>query len=228
MASTETIRHESDEWHASYGDPVEIQRRLRNMPGKLARLGVTEQPRESRILDMCCGHGEALMVMNTWGFRHVEGFDQRIHEPLKSAKEFTCHEGNAHATGLLSNHYDLILNIHSMHHLGNVEQLSIWIEEMRRILKPNGRFAIVDFYASPHLALAFWLFRHDWFHMNRYLRHFGKQVQDEWDFLGPYVKNWNAIRRLLWNNGFEVERCTYDPWYFYLTLRKAPAAEVTS
>jgi SAM-dependent methyltransferase len=221
VSNMSNVRQETDEWHEWYGDAAEIQRRLQNMPEKLARFGLREADRRARILDMCCGHGEALQVLKDWGFSDIEGFDQRIHEPLRSSSVKT-HEGDAHKTGLPSQHFDWILNIHSMHHLGSVEDLRLWIEEMRRLLKPGGRFAIVDFRPTWQLHLAFWLFRRDWFHATRYLRHFGKQVQDEWDqMLEPYLRNWAKIRELLWSNGFQVERESSDLWYFYLTLRKS-------
>jgi ubiquinone/menaquinone biosynthesis C-methylase UbiE len=220
MNTSNPVRYETDDWHAAYGTPEQIEFRRKTISPKLKRFGIDQAPKDARILDMCCGHGEALEVLASQGFTRLEGFDQRIHEPLKSHPAIPTYEGNAAETGLPSESYDWIMNIHSMHHLGDVPALAKWVEEMRRILKPGGRFSIVDFWKTPWLMAAMFMFRQRAFHMTPYIKAFGDQVIDEWHFLNPFFANSRQIMALLKDNGFEIERLEHDPWYFYLTLRK--------
>lgn len=219
MANPTSVRQETDEWHEAYGTPEQIAFRLRTIGPKLVRFGIDKAPKDIRILDMCCGHGEALKQLSDWGFKSIEGFDQRIHEPLKSDPRIPSYEGNAADTKLPSESYDWIMNIHSMHHLGNVEQLTQWIAEMRRILKPGGHFSIVDYWKTPWLMTAMWFFRRPWTHVTPYIKTYGEQIIDEWEYLDPFFRDADKIRAALLN-GFEVVRENHDPWHFYLTLRK--------
>jgi ubiquinone/menaquinone biosynthesis C-methylase UbiE len=220
MAMNESVRLETDDWHHKYGTPEQIEFRRRTISPKLIHFGIDQAPRDIRVLDMCCGHGEALEVMKNWGFTNLEGFDQRIHEPLKSNLQIASYEGNAAETGLESGSYDWVMNIHSMHHLGNVPQLAIWVDEMRRILKPGGRFSIVDYWTTPWLKLAMFMFRQRALHVTPYIRTYGEQIIDEWEFLEPFFRDAKPIMALLTDNGFEVERHSHDLWHFYITLRK--------
>ena len=221
MDEVTNVRLETDEWHQAYADPVEVARRAQILPGKLKRFGILDIADKSiKVLDMCCGHGEALQGMRKLGFTNLEGFDQRIHDPLKSDPEIKSYAGDARNTGLPADSYDWITCIHSTHHLGTPAELRLFVDEMKRILKPGGRFSILDFYPSARTKLAMFLFRQNWFHLTRYMKHYGEQVQEEWDILEPYIYGFEKIRPIFWNNGFEVERCEYDLWHFYLTLRK--------
>jgi len=217
---TGAVRRETDAWHDLYADPAEIARRRRNMPRKLERLGVTRAPRDSHVLDMCCGHGEALRTLLDLGFTNLHGFDQRIHAAPRTETRIVWREGDARATGYPPESFDWILNIHAMHHLGSVEALSLWFDEMHRILKPSGRLSLVDFRVTPQLHLAFWLVRRKWLQRTRYLRHFGRQIVEEWDILRYYIDHWNEITSLLRNRNFRIVGRRTDLWHHYLVLEK--------
>ena len=211
---------ESAAWARVYGQNAEIRRRQLAMPGKLRRLGVHQAPRDAAILDMCCGHGEALNALYDMGFRNLSGMDLTIPETLAAEGQFAVRVGDACHPDYSAASFDWILNIHALHHLGGAEQVEQFLAESSRILKPGGRLSIVDFPASLQIRLAFWWLRQDVFLWTPHLENIGRMVQEEWHFLKEYLRQWRRVRQLLYKGWFELESARRDVFYFYLTLRK--------
>lgn len=216
----ETRPTESDLWHEAYANPTAIGRRRGAMPAKLSRLGVDRAKREASILDLCCGHGEALDCLYGMGFRRLYGLDLRVDEQLAGDARFQTQAADALAPPYPDATFDWIVNIHAMHHLASAERVSRMLEECWRLLRPGGRLGIIDFPASPQVRLAFWFFRQDRFLWTPYLKNFGRMVQEEWSFLKDYLPQWPHVRSLLQDGRLQVEQCRRRLFYFYLTLRK--------
>jgi ubiquinone/menaquinone biosynthesis C-methylase UbiE len=211
---------ESDLWHAAYANPAAIGRRRGAMPAKLRRLGMDCAPRDAAILDLCCGHGEALECLYERGFRRLHGLDLRIDDGLAADSRFQTQAADALTPPYPDATFDWIVNIHAMHHLASAERVSRMLDECWRLLRPGGRLGIIDFPASPQVCLAFWFFRQNRFLWTPYLKTFGRMVQEEWSFLKDYLPQWPHVRSLLWDGRLRVEQCHRGLFYFYLTLRK--------
>jgi len=213
-------RRESKLWHQTYACDAETRRRLRAFPRKLRLLGLDQASRDAAVLDLCCGHAEALCCLNEMGFSDLCGVDLQIDEDLASDHRFQVHCGDALHTPYPDARFDWVLNIHSMHHFATVENVRQFLRESWRLLKPGGRLGIVDFPASPQIRLAFWFFRQNRFLWTPYLKRFARLLQEEWHFLKDYLPEWHKVRALLLDGPFEVERRTRRLFYSYLTLRK--------
>jgi ubiquinone/menaquinone biosynthesis C-methylase UbiE len=107
-----------------------------------------------------------------------------------------------------------------LHHLASAEEVSRFLQEAERVLKPGGRLGVLDFPASPQIRLAFWFFRHGWLQFTPYLRWFTTVVREEWWFLRTYLPQWPEVRRLLLHGAWKVERKHHGIFYFHFTLRK--------
>jgi len=220
IKATSADRRESDVWLETYANEKEVNRRRREMPAKLARLGLTPEHRHLDVLDVCCGHGEALDALYGAGFRRLSGMDLTVTEALAADPRFQIHQGNVTDTKLPATSYDWITCIHSMHHLAEAENVRLFLDESWRLLRPGGRLSILDFPGSPQIKLAFWFFRQPRLHATPYLRYFGRIIQEEWFFLKDYLPQWPVVRRHLWHGRFRVERSSSSLFYYYLTLRK--------
>jgi ubiquinone/menaquinone biosynthesis C-methylase UbiE len=214
------IANESDAWRAVYLDEKQQRRRLAAMRDKFQLLGLDKLSRDAKVLDLCCGAGEALVALSEMGFQDLSGIDISVPKPLKDDSRFEVFEGNALATGLPGGQYDLVLNIHSMHHFASAENVGRFLQEAKRLLRPGGRLAIIDFPNSPQIRLAFWFFRQNLGLVTPYLRFFGSIIQEEWHFLKNYLPQWPKVRSLLHNGEFEVISHRKTLFYFYIVLRK--------
>ncbi len=211
---------ETHTWHDAYRSPAQRRRRRRAFPRKLRLLGIDRADRRSRVLDVCCGHGEALEELYALGFRHLVGLDITLDAALVADGRFEIHQADARDTGLPDTSFDWILNIHSMHHLGMAPDIERFINECWRLLKPGGRLSIIDFSDSPQIRLAFWWFRQSWCQWTSYLKTFGRMVSEEWCFLKDYLPQFPAVWRCLLGSRFRVESLRRGLFYFYLTLGK--------
>lgn len=218
--ATSPDRHESAAWLENYANDRERRRRHRAMPAKLARLGLLKAPRDTRLLDLCCGHGEALDVFHHLGFRQLHGIDLTISEELAADSRFAIRQGDVTHTGFADGSFDWLTCIHSLHHLADAATVAKFMDESWRLLQPGGRLSIVDFPGSPQIRLAFWFFRQPQLQVTSYQRYFGRIIREEWGFLKGYLPQWPQVRQLLWAGRFEVEISRSSLFYYYLTLRK--------
>lgn len=213
-------REETEAWSEAYGDEAEIGRRRAAMPGKLRMLGADRADRNIRVLDLCCGNGEALDALYEMGFRDLHGGDIAISDRVAADRRFDVRVCDAANPPFEDASFDWIFVIHAMHHLGLAPQIEVVLNHCFRMLKPGGRLSVVDFPNSPQIRLAFWWFRLGWFQWTPYLKHFGQVVREEWVFLKHYLPQFPAVRRLLLNGKFQVESKEETLFYFYWTLRK--------
>jgi ubiquinone/menaquinone biosynthesis C-methylase UbiE len=211
---------ETDAWKEEYLAHQQRDRRLLEMPAKLAKLGLDEKERGSKVLDLCCGSGETLLTLHTMGFRDLAGVDLTVpHELLEDAR-FHVVQGDALNTEVPSATCDWVLNIHAMHHFASAENVERFLAESYRVLKPGGKLGIIDFPNSPQIRLAFWFFRQNIGLVTPYLKYFGKLIQEEWSFLQHYLPQWPHIHDLLHKGRFRVVSETRSLFYFHLVLQK--------
>jgi ubiquinone/menaquinone biosynthesis C-methylase UbiE len=124
---------------------------------QLAIEGLTDQ-RYLQILDLCCGSGQAtqfLLKRFTADTTHVIGLDasplslQRARQNVPQA-EFV--EGWAEKMPFSSQQFDLVHTSVALHEM-EPERLMQILQEVDRVLKPGGIFALVDFHAPTHPLL---------------------------------------------------------------------------
>ncbi|MBI3273331.1 MAG: class I SAM-dependent methyltransferase [Planctomycetes bacterium] len=213
-------REEPAEWQETYFDEAEVRKRRARMPGKLRALGLGEADRGGRVLDLCCGGGEALEALHDLGFRDLHGVDVTLSERLRADPRFQVKAGDVRKLELPDASVDFVLLLHSLHHMETVENVSLLLDEAWRVLRPGGRFGIVDFGNTLPIRLAFWVFRHDALLWTRGMRRFGRIIQSEWRFLKDYLPRWGEVEKLLYRGRWEVASRRPGLFYFKLVLGK--------
>lgn len=214
-------REETDKWQETYADESEQQRRREQMPPKLKLLGLLDSDHETQILDLCCGHGETLDCLFENGFKNLKGIDLHLPDKVAEDKRFKAKAGDATQTGYPDESFDWVICIHSLHHFANAENVEKLMNEVHRVLKPGGRFGVIDFPNSLQIRLAFWFFRQKPFLITPYLRFFGAIIQEEWSFLQYYLPQWPQVRKLLDDDPrFEQTVLEKQFFYYYRTIRK--------
>ncbi|NDJ16376.1 class I SAM-dependent methyltransferase [Myxacorys almedinensis] len=120
---------------------------------------------ETEVLDLCCGSGQttAFLVQRS---RHVTGLDASplsIKRAQKNVPQAAYVEAFAEEIPLADNRFDLVHTSAAMHEM-ETPQLRQIFQEVYRVLKPGGFFAMVDFHLPtnplfiPGLTVFFWLF----------------------------------------------------------------------
>jgi ubiquinone/menaquinone biosynthesis C-methylase UbiE len=215
------IVNESDDWQSAYRDPQLIGRRARTHRRKMQRLGVFNWPRESKVLDLCCGSGEALRILRAENFQRLYGVDVTVDPDLAREPWVELKAGDGRSLPYADNTFDNILCMHSLHHLGGVEGVRRTLTEAARILKPGGQFALIDHYNAAQVWLAFWGVRQSWLMWpTSGLRSFHKQHIEEWPYLSEYIRTYAETRAVIDALGFTPVVDGKGAFFFYWTGRK--------
>jgi ubiquinone/menaquinone biosynthesis C-methylase UbiE len=212
---------ETSRWHSVYKDESLVARRASSHKRKLARLGALQLPRDARVLDLCCGTGEALQILRDEGFTDLHGSDITIDPGLAKKPWVTLQAADACELPYAAATFDAVLCMHSLHHLGGVPRVGRTFDEAARILKPGGRLMVLDHYDSPQLRLAFWGLSKRWLTWpTQGLRSFREQHEEEWPYMYEYLDAWNAVHVMLADLPFHVDVDRRGLFFFYWAGRK--------
>lgn len=220
MEDQTKITAESIDWQSAHYEEPYYSERTAKLTPKLNRLGILAMPADTRILDTCCGRGEALQALRRAGFRNLEGIDATP-QPHGDSAGIILHHGDVQQMPFADASFDVILNLHALHHLGGAEGVSRFLGECHRVLKPQGILAIVDFPSSPQIRSLFWLLRKKIFAITGGLRNFSQILDEEWGYLYPYLQSWPRVKAVLDGAPFTTLRNRRRFFLFYRTMRRA-------
>ncbi len=117
---------------------------------QLALEGVAIAP-EMRVLDLCCGSGQATWMLVQHS-HHVTGLDaspKAIQRAKHRVPQAEYVEAFAEAMPFSDCQFDLVHTSAALHEM-KPAQLQQILQEVRRVLKPGGVFALVDFHAPTN------------------------------------------------------------------------------
>ncbi len=147
---------------------------------------------DTKILDLCCGAGQATRELVKHS-QNVTGLDaspiaiQRAKQNVPQAKYV---ESFAEKMPFSDRQFDLVITNTAMHEM-DAEQLRQIIEEVNRVLTPAGQFIIIDFHRPTNplfwlpVATFLWLF----------------ETETAWQLLNT------DLTQILSKSGFKVESC---------------------
>lgn len=131
---------------------------------RLALVGLAIAP-DTRVLDLCCGSGQATQVLVQQS-EQVTGLDASplsLRRAQHNVPQAEYVEAFAEAMPFGDRQFDLVHTSVALHEMA-APQLQQIVQEVHRVLKPGGTFALVDFHAPTHplwvpgIALFLWLF----------------------------------------------------------------------
>jgi ubiquinone/menaquinone biosynthesis C-methylase UbiE len=210
---------EKEGWvSAHYRQPYH-SRRVAKLPEKLKKLGILGLPPSTRVLDACCGGGEAMEALRVHGFERIWGTDSLPQSSWQtSAGRFAA--SDVRRLPFASDTFEAVVNLHALHHLENSNGVRDFLDEAFRVLRPGGRLFIIDFPATPQIRFLFWAMRNRLGLLTGGLRNFAEIVDEEWEYLSGYLNDWPRVQRQLRTSGFEVAAWKSGLFLFYLCLEK--------
>ncbi len=131
---------------------------------RLALQGLTILP-ETKVLDLCCGSGQATQILVEYS-QNVTGLDASplsLKRARQNVPQAEYVEAFAEDMPFADNLFDFVHTSVAMHEM-EPTQLRKILNEVYRVLKPGGTFALVDFHPPtnplfwPPISLFLWLF----------------------------------------------------------------------
>ena len=143
-----------EKWENAYLRFETPEEEIRKFTRRLHALGASEWPRGARILELFCGRGNGLVALERLGFTDLQGVDLSPRLVALYRGRARCAAGDCRALPVPSGSCDVAIVQGGLHHLPDVvADLPVVIEEVRRVLKPGGRFVVVEPWLTPFLSV---------------------------------------------------------------------------
>ena len=142
-------------WEDAYRRFESPSDEIRKFRGRLIAAGADRWPRESEILEICCGRGNGLKALSSLGFTSLRGVD--LSEELRLAYDgpANLYVGDCRSLSLDDASVDIVVVQGGLHHLPDVPgDLDLALREIRRVLRPGGRFVAVEPWDTLFLRIA--------------------------------------------------------------------------
>ena len=195
MTDTKIIRHVAagqlccdPEWEAAYKRSETPEQEIAKFMARLKRFGFAELNREARIVEIFCGRGNGLVALQRMGFQNVEGVDLSDSLLEEYRGPATLHLADCLDLPLDEDGYDVVIVQGGLHHLPQMPtDLDRCLGCVRRILKPTGKFYVIEPWSTPFLTLA--------------------HTVTEWPIMRKVYAKGDALAIMT-----ERERVTYEQW----------------
>jgi len=143
------------EWEAAYKRFETPEQEIEKFIGRLKRFEFESLSRESRIVEIFCGRGNGLVALERMGFRNLEGVDlsDSLLEEYRGSAQL--HLADCLDLPLDAGVYDAVIVQGGLHHLPKIpDDLDRSLACVRRILKPDGKFYVIEPWKTPFLVFA--------------------------------------------------------------------------
>jgi ubiquinone/menaquinone biosynthesis C-methylase UbiE len=151
--SSEKLQAGISPWEEAYLRFETPEEEIVKFQKRLKKMGVTDLPRESHIVEIFCGRGGGLHALEQFGFTHLEGVDLSQNLVRQYRGNAQLYVSDCRQMPFRDHSKDVLIVQGGLHHLfklpGDLEQV---IVEARRVLKPGGRFVIVEPWRTPFLS----------------------------------------------------------------------------
>jgi SAM-dependent methyltransferase len=144
----------SSPWEQAYLRFETPEQEIEKFMRRLRLAGCEEWPRDAKVIELFCGRGNGLHALARLGFDNLEGAD--LSAPLISrysgpAKCYVC---DCRELPFENASRDIIVVQGGLHHLPKLpHDLEKTLAEIKRVLKPGGRFFLVEPWRTPFLQM---------------------------------------------------------------------------
>lgn len=143
-----------ERWEDAYRRFETPEEERRKFLKRLRSFGAKEWDRSLDVLEIFCGTGNALHAWSELGFSNLEGIDlsRRLLEAYRG--QARLYVGDCRDIKLSNESKDVVAVQGGMHHLPDVRRdLPLVLAEVARVLRPGGRFLVVEPWWTPFLRV---------------------------------------------------------------------------
>jgi SAM-dependent methyltransferase len=149
---------EPNAWEAAYLRFETPEEELRKFLRRLRKLGATAWSRDAQVVELFCGRGNGLNALQHLGFTRLEGVDLSPALLANYTGPAKCVAADCRQLPFPDASRDIVIVQGGLHHLpelpGDLEQV---VGEVRRVLRPGGRFMVVEPWHTPFLRFVHWV-----------------------------------------------------------------------
>lgn len=143
------------EWEAAYKRFETPAQEIAKFIGRLKRFGFESIDRNARIVEVFCGRGNGLVALEQMGFENLEGVDLSDSLLEEYDGQALLHLADCLELPLEESSYDIAIVQGGLHHLPQLpEDLNRSLQGIRRVLKPGGKFYVIEPWRTPFLTFA--------------------------------------------------------------------------
>lgn len=156
LPDVETLSEDEarERWEEAYVRFETPEEEVKKFVLRLKKLGQAEWRRDAQIVDIFCGRGNGLKALEVLGFRNLEGVDISPELVARYAGPAKIHVADCRTLPFEPNSRDIVVVQGGLHHLTDIpKDLEITFREIRRVLRPDGLFVMVEPWLTPFLRL---------------------------------------------------------------------------
>jgi len=145
-------------WEAAYLRFETPEEEVRKFLRRLCRLGAEQWPKDAQVVELFCGRGNGLNALQQLGFTKLEGVDLSPALLANYTGPANCVVADCRQLPFPGVSRDIAIVQGGLHHLpelpGDLERV---VAEVRRVLRPGGRFIVVEPWQTPFLRFVHWI-----------------------------------------------------------------------
>jgi SAM-dependent methyltransferase len=144
----------SSRWEEAYQKFETSCEEIEKFKNRLRKIGATRWPRNAKIVELFCGRGNGLHALTQLGFKNLEALDLSPKLLEKYSGQAKCHVCDCRKLPFADAAFDVVIVQGGLHHLQQLPvDLAACLDEIRRVLRPAGRFVMVEPWLTPFLRL---------------------------------------------------------------------------
>ena len=145
-------------WEQAYLRFETPEEEIEKFIGRLNQLGQKEWPRDLKIIEIFCGRGNGLIALKRLGFTNLMGVDLSP-ALLKSYQgDSALCASDCRWLPLADGSCDVVIVQGGLHHLPVLpDDLELTLAEVKRALRPGGKFVMVEPWLTPFLRVIHFL-----------------------------------------------------------------------
>lgn len=141
------------EWEAAYERFETPEEEIAKFVARLRAFQLDQANKDTRIVELFCGRGGGLHALEQIGLTNVEGVDLSDSLLEKYRGPATLHLADCRDLPFENDSFDAAIVQGGLHHLPNLpDDLTAVMAEVQRVVKPSGRFYIIEPWSTPFLT----------------------------------------------------------------------------